>query len=104
MRTRTETTTTNIVTQLHHDNMYCHNTSVSTRTLPVHYKQLAYVLQVHLSASAENTYLSVIQRLSVTAPCWSHFEAVLVYGDPFFLLQWRFRLSLSCRPSFIMYS
>ena len=61
---------------------------------PVH-EQLAYVLQVHLSATAETTYLSVIQRPSVTAPCWSHFEAVLVHGDPFCLLQWRFRLSLS---------
>ena len=60
----------------------------------MHY-QLAYVLQVHLSVSVETTFLSVIQRLSVTAPCWSHFEAVLVHGDPFFLLQWRFRLSLS---------
>ena len=59
------------------------------------YEQLAYVPQVHLSASAETTYLSVIQRLSVTAPCWSHSEAVLVHGDPSCLLQWRFRLSLS---------
>ena len=46
------------------------------------HQQLAHVLQVHLSASAETTFLSVIQRPSVTAPCWSHFEAVLAYGDP----------------------
>ena len=61
----------------------------TTLKLPV------YVLRVHLSASAETTYISVIQRPSVTAPCWSHSEAVLVHGDPFCLLQWRFRLSLS---------
>ena len=33
MRTRTKITTTNISTQLHQDNVYCNNTSVSTRTL-----------------------------------------------------------------------
>ena len=92
MTTRTRTTTTNISTQLHQDNVYCNITSVSTRTLSqcdyngypswrrggLHWRQssmkrIRFTLRGHLSLSLSLSLspLRLVQHVFVRPPVLS---------------------------------